>query len=203
MSITRNDQVNQGAQCFRYAEDLEEAVHQIYSKMDLLLFNQEDDIPNSLLNSEEESGQSWRNKTEEGQGEMGKNGCDRWISAESESHGPPRKSSNRKKEEHEQRLIRAHQRRERARRVTSYTSWIPDLQRVWAPKQQANATKVKPELSVKQSKRKDDRSASRDIVCETPMTVNKRSCLQRGKSPCQDSAMHQSGSVPKSLFQFE
>lgn len=192
-----------GAQCFRYSGDLEEAVRHIYSKLDLLLFDEEGDLPNSLLNSEEESSQSWRIKTEEGQGEMGRSRHDQWISAESESQAPPRKGSNRKEKEHEQRLIRARERRERACRVASYTSWVPDLRRVWAPKQQANTTKAKPELSTKHSKRKEGGSATRDIVFETPMTLNKRYRLQRDESPDQDSAIHRRSSVPKSLFPSE
>ncbi|PKI52106.1 hypothetical protein CRG98_027522 [Punica granatum] len=183
----------------RYSGDLEEVVHQIYSKMDLLLFDQEDDeVPNSLLNSEEESGQSWRDITEKGNGEVGRNGG--LISAESESQPRPRKRFTWRNEERDERLIKARERRERARRVASYTSWVPDLQRVWAPKQQLNATKAKPEPSTKQSKRMGKGSVARDIVCETPLTVNKRPCLQRNESPDQDSVVHRSGPIPKALF---
>lgn len=43
----------------RYSHTLGDIVHKIYTRMDLLLFGDEDESPNPLLNSED-SNQSWR-----------------------------------------------------------------------------------------------------------------------------------------------
>lgn len=48
------------------------------------------------------------------------------------------------KEDHVRKLNEAREKRERARRLASFTRRMPDLQRVWAPKQ-SKLTKVKPE----------------------------------------------------------
>ena len=49
------------AYIFRYCDTLGNVVDRIYTKMDLLLFADEDESPNHLLNSED-SNQSWRDR---------------------------------------------------------------------------------------------------------------------------------------------
>ncbi|KAK4790591.1 hypothetical protein SAY86_017895 [Trapa natans] len=187
----------------RYAEDLEEAVCQIYSKLDLLLFEEDEGtMLDSILNGEEESSQSWRMKAEEGKGEMGMNKHNQLIPAESESQAPSRKISNRREEEHEQKLIIAREKRERARRISSYSSSLLDLQRVWAPKQQAKKLERKAELPTKQMKRTEGGSVTMEVVCETPMNLSKRSRLRRDDNDS-TMTMHRSSSVPRALFQSE
>ena len=172
--------------------------------MDLLLFGDEDESPNPLLNSED-SNQSWREKPD--RDEIGDSErANELISAENESSQPLEDDNGiptgNKGEEHARRLIEARERRERARRFASFTSWVPDLQRVWAPKQ-PNAMKPKSDSYRKQSKRKDRRRASYDMVCETPMSSKKRSLPRRSSSDDNDPQDHgtHSSSVSKALFQ--
>ncbi|KAG7973609.1 hypothetical protein I3843_06G005600 [Carya illinoinensis] len=190
----------------RYCHTLGDIVHKIYTKMDLLLFVDEDESPNTLLNSED-SNQSWREKLE--RDEFGENKRNNEpVSVEAESLQLPENDDGSpqgiiKQTEHACRLMKAQERRERARRFASFTSWMPDLQRVWAPKQ-PKLTKQKSYPLRKLSKRKERRRVSNDMVFETPMTGNKRSC-PRGNSfddeDHQDSGSQSGGSVSKALFQ--
>ncbi|KAL9685192.1 hypothetical protein QQ045_022639 [Rhodiola kirilowii] len=178
----------------RYSQDLEDILHQIYSKMDLLLFSEEDENSNFLLNSEDSS-QSLRERL----------GVDSFgetkpilgpASTEHKSHKQLRnKKLNLKGDSsmsHMLKLAKAQEQRERARRFSSFTSWIPDLQRVWAPKQQTQLTHSQSDVSRKHSKRPSRQCASLDMVFETPES-NKKSCSRRSiESPC---------SVAKALFQ--
>ncbi|XP_020573149.1 uncharacterized protein LOC110019706 isoform X1 [Phalaenopsis equestris] len=69
----------------------------------------------------------------------------------------------------ERQLMEANKRRNRARRFSSFTSWVPDLQKVWAlrhPKQEKHAHEaLLPKVKAKKRKR---RSSFQDRVCETP-----------------------------------
>ncbi|KAK0598076.1 hypothetical protein LWI29_031406 [Acer saccharum] len=141
----------------RYCDTLGNVVDRIYTKMDLLLFADEDESPNHLLNSEDTRGEQ-ENDNESPQGS--------------------------KREEHARKVMEAHQRRERARRFSSFTR-VPDLQRVWAPKQ----PKAMKSNSWKMSNRKDHKRGSYDKVFETPMSRNKRSCPQGSST---DDESHQS-----------
>lgn len=136
--------------------------------MDLLVFADEDEAPNDLLNSED-SIKSWKEKADKE--EIDENSpSNRSVSAENEpfellkndNTGRPQRNE----QDHYRKLIEAKERRERSRRFVSFTSWMPDLQRVWAPKQKA----------MKLPRRKERRRASYDRVCETPMAGHKRSC---------------------------
>lgn len=69
----------------------------------------------------------------------------------------------------EQQLMEAKKRRNRARRFSSFTSWVPDLEKVWAlrhPKleKQARHTLL-PKVNVRKKRR---RSSFYNRVCETP-----------------------------------
>ncbi|KAF8008754.1 hypothetical protein BT93_K2418 [Corymbia citriodora subsp. variegata] len=184
----------------RYFTDLEEVVQRIYSKMDLLLFHdEEDELPNLQLNSQDSS-KSWRGNTDEDK--MDRNiRSDRSVSAENELDGQWQVNDARaNREEHLRRLNEAQERRERARRFASFTSWVPDLQRVWAPKQPVG-TKHKSNPRRKLPKKKDRTRMTCDMVFETPMTDNKRSCLRAssGKNK-QDPSLPLCSSVSKALF---
>ncbi|CAL8127712.1 unnamed protein product [Prunus armeniaca] len=188
----------------RYCETLEDVVHRIYTKMDLLLFADEEP-PNNLLNSED-SNQSYREKPERDEVDEN-NGIKESVSAEDEPLRPLKIDNARpsaleiKQKEHAHKLIEAQERRERARRFASFTRGVPDLQRIWAPKQ-PKASKPKSNPHRKRFKRKDHRGSCDDRVCETPMSGNKRSC-QRGS--CFDDKDYGNescgGSVSKALFQ--
>ncbi|KAJ6359312.1 hypothetical protein OIU76_000944 [Salix suchowensis] len=161
----------------RYCQSLGGVVHKIYEKTDLLLFSEEDELPHSFLNSEDTEDESLRHVENEFQSPQGMN----------------------QEEEHARKLIEAQARRQRARRFASFTSWVPDLQRVWAPKQ-PTAMKMKSDPLRKLAKRKERRRVNYDVVLDTPMTGNNgvissddRNHQVYGTSLC--------GSVSKALFQ--
>lgn len=171
--------------------------------MDLLPFGEENESQVLLLNSED-SNQSWRNKQERyNRTETNKN----YESLSTEDKSSKSLEENLQeimREEHACKLSQARERRERAKRFVSFTSWVPDLQRVWAPKQ-PKPMRSKSESVKKESKRKERRRASYSVVCETPMTGKKRTCSQRsciGADKEQDhGSQNSSASISKALFQ--
>lgn len=167
----------------RYSHKLGDVVDKIYDQMDLLPFGEEDEAQALMLNSED-SNQSWREKPDMGASKTIQDS----FSAEDDSAHPHeninKSEEQHTKEDHVQKLNEARERRERARRFVSFTSRMPDLQRVWAPKQ----SKIKPPAFVKESKRKKQRRVSYSVVCETPLTVK-----DEGSKGC--------SSVSKALFQ--
>ncbi|KAJ6387478.1 hypothetical protein OIU78_017239 [Salix suchowensis] len=186
----------------RYCQSLGGVVHKIYEKTDLLLFSEEDELPHSFLNSED-SNQTRREDIERDKMDDN-NRINDSVSAEDESlrHVENEFQSTQgmnQEEEHARKLIEAQARRQRARRFASFTSWVPDLQRVWAPKQ-PTAMKMKSDPLRKLAKRKERRRVNYDVVLDTPMTGNNgvissddRNHQVYGTSLC--------GSVSKALFQ--
>ncbi|KAE8717468.1 LIM domain-containing protein A, putative isoform 2 [Hibiscus syriacus] len=188
----------------RYYLSVGDVVDRIYTKMDLLLFDDGDELPNHVQNSKD-SNRSWKEKPEE---DVHSRSYEP-VSIEEEcpqlqKHDKKRSPLVMRTEEHELKLIQAQERRERARRFSSFTSWMPDLQRVWAPKQ-PNTMKRKSDNLRKLSKRKNCSKASYDTVCETPMTEKKRSSPNRNaiddEEDNRDSRPHPHGPVSKALFQ--
>ncbi|GLT38741.1 hypothetical protein SLA2020_129680 [Shorea laevis] len=194
-----DDYVGKIIKC-RYYHTLPDVVDRIYTKMDLLLFA-DDEIPSCSFNSED-SNQSQREK--QGKIKIDENFRIREpVLAKGESVQLQKHDKRSPQEEHASQLLEVKKRRERARRFSYFTSSMPDLQRVWAPKQ-PKAMKPKSDPSKRLSKRKDSEEESYDSVCETPMTGRKRSC-PHGKGiddeDCQDSGTLAYGYVPKVLFQ--
>ncbi|RDX64121.1 hypothetical protein CR513_57357, partial [Mucuna pruriens] len=192
----------------KYSLTLEDVVQKIYNKMDLLLFADEDEAPNSLLNSED-SNKSLNKKAY--RDEVGENDVSNQpISAEKEPFQLQKDGSGRFQGivdgDHDKKLIEAKVRRERAQRFSSFTTWKPVLQRVWAPKQKGMKTKTDPLQRV--PKRKERERASYGTVCETPMSGNKRSSprtwgsspRKRGDDNGRAYGSQPSGSVSKALF---
>ncbi|KVH99792.1 hypothetical protein Ccrd_021970, partial [Cynara cardunculus var. scolymus] len=163
----------------RYSHKLGDVVDKIYDQMDLLPFGEENEAQAQMLNSED-SNQSWREKPDMGASKMIQDSS----SAEDEFENINKSEEEHTKEDHAQKLNEARERRERARRFVSFTSRMPDLQRVWAPKH----SKIKPPSFVKEPKRKKHRRVSYSVVCETPLTVK-----GEGSKGC--------SSVSKALFQ--
>ncbi|KAM2031026.1 hypothetical protein FF2_041583 [Malus domestica] len=192
----------------RYCETLEDVVHKIYTKMDLLLFADEEELPNSLLNSED-GNRSCREKPKRDEVDENYKIWDS-LSAEGESLGLLKTDSGRpsaeevkQNDDHARKLVEAQESRERARRFASFTRRMPDLQRVWAPKQ-LKPLKPKSNPLRKLFKRKDHRGSCDDRVCETPMTGIKRSCSQSSwddEEDCREYSSQPCGSVSKALFQ--
>ncbi|KAK4431389.1 hypothetical protein Salat_0901000 [Sesamum alatum] len=177
----------------RYADELEDVVKKIYTKMDLLPFGDgDDDETPSLLFNSEDSNQSWRDKYDRNE-KADANCINPSISTEGDSSQPlanhcksPQEIG---KDEHTRILNEARERRERARRFAPFISKARDLQRVWAPKQ-PKALKGKLDSLPNKSKRKDRQTPSYSVVCETPMMDKARK--DHGNS---------SYTVSKALFQ--
>ncbi|CAN6709445.1 unnamed protein product [Malus baccata var. baccata] len=160
----------------RYCETLEDVVHKIYTKMDLLLFADEEELPNSLLNMDE-SYRIWDS-----------------LPAEGESLRPlktdieiPSAEEIKQEDDHARKLLEAQKRRERAQRFASSTRGMPDLQSLGPKTAETIETKVHVMT-----------------VCETPMTGIKRSCSQLSWDDDEDYREYSSqpcGSVSKALFQ--
>ncbi|XP_014519687.1 uncharacterized protein LOC106776726 [Vigna radiata var. radiata] len=167
----------------RYSGTLEDVVQKIYYEMDLLLFAEEDEEPDSLLNSED-SNKSFNGKAY------------RDVVFENDVSG----RLQRIVDDHDKKLIEAKEKRERALRFSSFKSSMPVLRRVRAPTRKS----VKPKTDLQRvQKRKEREKANYGTVCETPMTVNKHSNSRArgsdddrgwadGRKPC--------GSVSKALF---
>ncbi|CAK7324071.1 unnamed protein product [Dovyalis caffra] len=190
----------------RYSQSLGGVVHKIYEKMDLLVFSEEDELPNCVLNSEDNS-QPQREETEREQMDDDNNRIKNTVSAADESlrqvETECQSPQGMNQEEHARKLVEAQARRQRARRFASFTSWVPDLQRVWAPKQ-PKAVKPKSDPLRKLAKRNEQRRTSYDVVLDTPMTGNKRSCNEGISSEDRngrDYGTSLCGSVSKALFQ--
>ncbi|KAI4363668.1 hypothetical protein MLD38_019857 [Melastoma candidum] len=166
----------------RYFEILEDVVNQIYSRMDLLLFNDEDEVP---LNSED----SYKSSRDGAGGED----VASYLGCTGSNSTEDRPSQD---EDHLRRLSNARERRERARRFKSFTNSMPDLLRVWAPKVLTSAKN-----KTDSSRRKLRTRETFDMVLETPSTENKRFCRQIGRPHDQQVSTSQSGaSVSKTLF---
>lgn len=166
--------------------------------MDLLLYSEEDENLNFLLNSEDSS-QSFKERPENDDAFGETKPMLAPASAENKSHKQLKTKHislrRNKSTSQELKLAKAQEQRERAKRFSSFTSWIPDLQRVWAPKQhQAQLKRSQSDLSRKHYKRPSRHCASLDMVFETPDS-NKKPCSRRSlelDTPC---------SVSKALFQ--
>ncbi|PWA42818.1 hypothetical protein CTI12_AA541140 [Artemisia annua] len=166
----------------RYSQNLGDVVDKIYDQMDLLPFGEEDEDQALMFNSED-SNQSWREKNDKDDILASKKFQESLFLEDESSH--PLENLNTK-------LNEARERRERARRFVSFTSRMPDLQRVWAPKQ-SKPVKVKPE-----SKRKKQKRGSYSVVCETPMAGDNPSCSTRQNKGDRSKT---SNPVSKALFQ--
>ncbi|XP_071719593.1 uncharacterized protein [Rutidosis leptorrhynchoides] len=165
----------------RYLQNLGDVVDIIYDRMDLLPFGEEDEVHALMFNSED-SNQSLREKP-------ASKLIQDSISVEDESSNANYNETvheEHEKEEHDRKLNEARERRERARRFVSFTSRMPDLQRVWAPKQSKAAMKIKPG-----PKRKKWCKGSYSVVCETPcLTIQNNGERSKPSNP-----------VSKALFQ--
>ncbi|MCD7471955.1 hypothetical protein HAX54_012771 [Datura stramonium] len=183
----------------RYNNIIKDVVNRIYTKMDLLPFGDEDEKQALLFNSED-SNQSWREKQERYETAEANN-MRLSVSAEDESFQPPENIDGNPQairgEEHARKLSEARDRREKARRFGSFTR-MPDLQRVWAPKQ-LKAVKTKCE-DQKELKRKERKKGRDSVVYETPMSGKEWSCSQNDDND-DEKLKRSSSSVSKALFQ--
>ncbi|KAL6533267.1 hypothetical protein OROMI_027379 [Orobanche minor] len=194
----------------RYSVELEDVVNKIYIEMDLLPFGDEEQSPSLVFNSEDSS-HSWRDKYDRND-KAESNSINQSFSTEGDSSQPPTNACDSPQKiqddnEYTQILNEARERRERARRFAPFVSKARDLQRVWAPKQ-PKAMKNKLDPIPNKSKRNKDKQRAdyytySRVVCETPMTGNKRAC-SRGNDDgdkARNDLRKSSYLVSKALFQ--
>ncbi|CAN0902892.1 hypothetical protein LINGRAHAP2_LOCUS22264 [Linum grandiflorum] len=188
----------------RYCKSLEDVVHRIYKRLDLLLFEDEDESSNPLFSSED-GNQSLNERmvtADERKGNERINNAEHsstsWaVDSESQGSQELKQDDN----DHARRLIEAQERRQRARRFASFR--VPDLHKVWVP-MQPKLMKVKYDHHARrQSKREERKRGRHDVVCETPTTGKDRSeCSSSGGEKRNKGATTPvCGSVSKALFQ--
>jgi len=163
------------------------------------LFAEEDEAPNSLLNSED-SNKSFSRKVYRDVVFENDVSSNQPFSAENEPVHLQNDVSGRLQrivDDRDKKLIEAKEKRERALRFSSFTSSMPVLRRVRAPTQKS----VKPKTDLQRVRKRKERERAYGTVCETPMTVNKHSNSRaRGSDDDHDWADGRKGSVSKALF---
>ncbi|ESQ43215.1 hypothetical protein EUTSA_v10012590mg [Eutrema salsugineum] len=179
----------------RYHHILPEAVSLIYTEMDLLMFSDED-LEDSFMNNEDSS--------QSGRENIHSNLKSHQRSQRSKDVPGTSKKTFLQKDTKEcregKKEVEAQERRERARRFSSFTSWMPDLCRVWAPKQAKNSKDKADQQKRVTKRKKEQRSVEYDSVCETPVTTdNKRT--RTGNNDGHELCGTPRSSVPKALFQ--
>ncbi|XP_010482675.1 PREDICTED: uncharacterized protein LOC104761304 [Camelina sativa] len=176
----------------RYHHILGEAVNIIYTEMDLLMFSDED-LEDSFMNNEESS----------------QSGRENYHSNLKSHHHIQRnkdvpgtsKQGNSEECVEAKKEVEAQEMRERARRFSSFTSWMPDLCRVWAPKQTKNSKGKAGQQQRMAKRKKEQRSVEYDRVCETPMTTTETKRTRTGNKDDNECETLPRSSVPKALFQ--
>ncbi|CAE6237276.1 unnamed protein product [Arabidopsis arenosa] len=176
----------------RYHHVLGEAVNIIYTEMDLLMFTDED-LEDSFMNNEDSS--------QSGRENIHSNFKSHHHSQRNEDVPGTSKQKNTEECREAKKEVEAQEMRERARRFSSFTSWMPDLCRVWAPKQVKNS-KGKADQQPRMVKRKkEQRSVEYDRVCETPMTTIETKRTRTANKDGYECETLPRSSVPKALFQ--
>ncbi|RLM92126.1 hypothetical protein C2845_PM08G01090 [Panicum miliaceum] len=152
----------------RYINSMEDVIKKIYTQMEFDLFDDEDEVDCSdsiPSSSNQEDGRVDRCRSH-------------WNSSSASAlqlvQRDARSSRQRDDDRHDALMVRAQERRDRQRRLSSFTSWVPDLRRVWALKHPGKEPSVTVPRSRSTSKRKKRRRAAcTDVVFETPMTAKR------------------------------
>ncbi|CAL9763090.1 unnamed protein product [Musa acuminata subsp. burmannicoides] len=181
----------------RYSHSLKDVIDKIYNQMEFGLFDEDevgasDSLPNS--NSED---------FKRGDFDISNRFTANPIGAPGSEVAHQEKYARTQQEKldnaHEQRLMKAQQRRNRDKRFSSFTSWVPDLQRVWALKQPKAERLMRSSLP-KPLKRRRRHSSTDDRVCETPM-MDRKVQSQSQEDAC--GGMNRSNPLSKALFRHE
>lgn len=169
----------------------------IYTEMDLLMFSDED-LEDSFMNNEDSS-QSGRENIHSNVKSHHRSQRTKDVPSSTSKKTLLRKFNKKCREAKTE--VEAQEMRERARRFSSFTSWMPDLCRVWAPKQGKSCRKGKEDQQKRMTKRKkEQRSVEYDRVCETPMTPESKR-TRNGNKDNYECGTQPRSSVPKALFQ--
>ncbi|OEL21702.1 hypothetical protein BAE44_0017276 [Dichanthelium oligosanthes] len=157
----------------RYINSVEDVIKKIYTEMEFDLFDDEDDIDCS--DSLPSSSNHEDARVDRGRGHWNSAGASTGASALHLLQRDARSSRQRDDDRHDALMVRAQERRDRQRRLSSFTSWVPDLRRVWALKHPGKEPSVPVLRSRSSSKRrKRRRAACTDVVFETPMTAKRQ-----------------------------
>ncbi|KAL6627175.1 hypothetical protein ACP70R_030901 [Stipagrostis hirtigluma subsp. patula] len=154
----------------RYINSMADVIKKIYTQMEFDLFDDDDDdldCSDSLPSSSNQDDA----KLDRGRSHRG-SFASTSASALHQDARSSRCRDNDDDDRHEEQLVRAQERRDRQRRLSSFTSWVPDLRRVWALKHPGKEPSVRAPRS-RSSKRRKRRAACSDVVFETPMTAKR------------------------------
>jgi hypothetical protein len=187
---------------FRYINSMEDVIKKIYREMEFDLFDDDDhdgvDYSDSLPSSSNQD--DGRCRSQRGSGSAS-------ASALHLLQRDGRSSRQREDDDrHDKLTARARERRDRQRRLSSFTSWVPDLRRVWALKHPGKEPCAWVPRSRSRSCAKRRRAACTDVVLETPVTSGKRHMSGSESDDARQVAARRSaalGAVSKTLFDDE
>ncbi|XP_066305494.1 uncharacterized protein [Miscanthus floridulus] len=188
----------------RYINSMEDVIKKIYTEMEFDLFDEDDDEVDYSDSLPSSSNQEDANRCRSHRGSASTS-----ASALQLLQRDAGSSRQREDDRHDELMARAQERRDRQRRLSSFTSWVPDLRRVWALKHPGKEPCARVPRSRSCSKRrKRRRAAFTDVVFETPVTAAKRHESGSESPPGSDAGQVAAraaalGSVSKTLFDDE
>ncbi|XP_020257719.1 uncharacterized protein LOC109834190 [Asparagus officinalis] len=166
----------------RYARSLGDVIHKIYEQMEFFSFDDNElEASESLLVSNSEEAKRDENESNN----TPKDTFEPMTIASSSQNNVYLHANDAKELQpeadnlHDRRLMKAHKQRDRARRLSSFTSWVPDLHRVWAlkhPGMEKPALDYLPSSKCKKMKRERNKT---EVVCETPMSRKQHLHMQK------------------------
>jgi len=188
---------------FRYINSMEDVIKKIYTEMEFDLFDDDDEVDYSdALPSSSNQEDANRRHSHRGSASTS-------ASALQLLQRDAGSSRQREDDRHDELMARAQERRDRQRRLSSFTSWVPDLRRVWALKHPGKEPCARVPRSRSCSKRRKRRWAVfTDVVFETPVTAAKRHESGSESPPESDAGQGAAraaalGAVSKTLFDDE
>ncbi|PWZ31874.1 hypothetical protein Zm00014a_031548 [Zea mays] len=184
----------------RYINSMEDVIKKIYREMEFDLFDDDDgvDYSDSLPSSSNQDDGRCRSQR----------GSDSASASALHLLQRDGRSSRQREDDdrHDKLTARARERRDRQRRLSSFTSWVPDLRRVWALKHPGKEPCAWVPRSRSRSCAKRRRAACTDVVLETPVTSGKRHMSGSESDDARQVAARRSaalGAVSKTLFDDE
>ena len=142
---------------------MEDVIKKIYTQMEFDLFDDEDEVDCS--DSIPSSSNQEFSRVDRGRSHLNSADASTSASALQLMQRDSRSSCQHDDERHDKLIVRAQERRDRQRRLSSFTSWVPDLRRVWAlkhPGKEMFVTVPRSESSSKRRRRR--RAACTDVV---------------------------------------
>lgn len=186
---------------FRYINSMEDVIKKIYTQMEFDLFDDDDEVDYSdsvPSSSNQEEARVDRGRGHRSSASTSASGLHHLLQRDARS------SRQREDDRHDELMARAQERRDRQRRLSSFTSWVPDLHRVWALKHPGKepCVPVPRSRSCSSKRRKRRRAALTDVVLETPMTAKRQQSGSESDSG-EGARAAALGTVSKTLFDEE